>query len=385
MLFAAGFIVFQQIRERQYKVELFNTRLQDFNRMLYVDELENGQIQDSTLQAYVNRRSFKGMRVTLIKPDGRVVFDSKRKDYAKFTNHKSRPEVRQALSTGLGYSVDRNSTTTSGSYFYSATYIPKIHLVVRSAIPYDNDVVRQLTADSHFLWFALFAVILLTWVLYRFIHRLGQNISGVFSAGSLREKNEELSRRNRELQEENRKLRLREDDTQDLEALKKALRYKGGSDTEQLISGDVTAMNDSRWIRTFTINLGKEDGVKTGSVVVNGDGLVGTVKSAGRGWAKVSTILDSSRGISFCLEDSRKTMGILHVSTDGELEGYMLDESAKVRAGDTLVTSGMGVYPERITVGKVKKVTNDEEEKLKRITVETAVQFDGLRKVAVLL
>lgn len=144
-------------------------------------------------------------------------------------------------------------------------------------------------------------------------------------------------------------------------------------------------MNDSRWIRTFTINLGKEDGVKTGSVVVNGDGLVGTVKSVGRGWAKVSTILDSSRGISFCLEDSRKTMGILHVSTDGELEGYMLDESAKVRAGDTLVTSGMGVYPERITVGKVKKVTNDEEEKLKRITVETAVQFDGLRKVAVLL
>ncbi|HAT83181.1 MAG TPA: hypothetical protein DCS59_07080 [Eubacterium sp.] len=217
------------------------------------------------------------------------------------------------------------------------------------------------------------------------VARLGQNISGVFSAGSLREKNEELSRRNRELQEENRKLRLREDDTQDLEALKKALRYKGGSDTERLISGDVTAMNDSRWIRTFTINLGKEDGVKTGSVVVNGDGLVGTVKSAGRGWAKVSTILDSSRGISFCLEDSRKTMGILHVSTDGELEGYMLDESAKVRAGDTLVTSGMGVYPERITVGKVKKVTNDEEEKLKRITVETAVQFDGLRKVAVLL
>ena len=217
------------------------------------------------------------------------------------------------------------------------------------------------------------------------VARLGQNISGVFSAGSLREKNEELSRRNRELQEENRKLRLREDDTQDLEALKKALRYKGGSDTEQLISGDVTAMNDSRWIRTFTINLGKEDGVKTGSVVVNGDGLVGTVKPAGRGWAKVSTILDSSRGISFCLEDSRKTMGILHVSTDGELEGYMLDESAKVRAGDTLVTSGMGVYPERITVGKVKKVTNDEEEKLKRITVETAVQFDGLRKVAVLL
>ena len=177
LIFAAGFIIFQQIRERQYKVELFNTRLQDFNRMLFLDMLEKGTWQDSTLQAYIDRRNIKGIRVTLIRPDGRVIFDNRKKDCLKFANHKGRPEVRRALSTGQGFAVERNSTTTKVDYFYSATYFKSRHIIVRSAMPYDNDLVRQLTADSHFLWFAFLAVVLLTWVLYRFAKRVDHNES----------------------------------------------------------------------------------------------------------------------------------------------------------------------------------------------------------------
>ena len=192
LIFAAGFIIFQQIRERQYKVELFNTRLQDFNRMLFLDMLEKGTWQDSTLQAYIDRRNIKGIRVTLIRPDGRVIFDNKKKDYLKFANHKGRPEVRRALSTGQGFAVERNSTTTKVDYFYSATYFKSRHIIVRSAMPYDNDLVRQLTADSHFLWFAFLAVVLLTWVLYRFTHRLGQNISNLRSFAKRVDHNESV-------------------------------------------------------------------------------------------------------------------------------------------------------------------------------------------------
>ncbi|MFW5494206.1 MAG: histidine kinase, partial [Prevotella sp.] len=192
LIFAAGFFIFQQIRERQYKVELFNTRLQDFNRMLFLDMLEKGTWQDSTLQAYIDRRNFKGIRVTLIRPDGRVIFDNKKKDYLKFANHKGRPEVRRALSTGQGFAVERNSTTTKVDYFYSATYFRSRHLIVRSAMPYDNDLVRQLSADSHFLWFALLAIVILTWVLYRFTHRLGQNISNLRSFAKRVDHNESV-------------------------------------------------------------------------------------------------------------------------------------------------------------------------------------------------
>ncbi|MCI7597531.1 MAG: ATP-binding protein [Prevotella sp.] len=179
LLFTAGFIVFQQMRERQYKVELFNTRLQDFNRLLYVDLLKDSVVSDSQLQAYVKQRGAKGLRLTLIRPNGQVVFDNIRKDYANFSNHANRPEVRQALTKGQGYTVDRSSKTLKGYYFYSATYLKKPNVVVRSAMPYDNNLVRTLSADSHFLWFALLAIAILTWVLYRFTHRLGQNITNL--------------------------------------------------------------------------------------------------------------------------------------------------------------------------------------------------------------
>ncbi|MGI6223279.1 MAG: sensor histidine kinase [Prevotella sp.] len=179
LVFAAGFIIFQQIRERQYKVEMFNTRLQDFNRLLYMDQLENHPFNDALLDAYIKKRSVKGLRFTIIRPDGKVVYDNVKKDYAHIGNHANRPEVKQALAEGQGYSVERSSKTLKGYYFYSALYLKKTNLVLRSAMPYDNNLVRTLSADSHFLWFAFLAILILTWVLYRFTHRLGQNITNL--------------------------------------------------------------------------------------------------------------------------------------------------------------------------------------------------------------
>lgn len=48
-------------------------------------------------------------------------------------NHRTRPEVVEALRTGTGSAVDRNSTTLRQAYFYSATYFPKEKIIIRSA------------------------------------------------------------------------------------------------------------------------------------------------------------------------------------------------------------------------------------------------------------
>lgn len=58
-----------------------------------------------------------------------------------------------------------------------ASYFPKSQLVVRTALPYNDDLAKSLQADQHYIWFALVAVIILTLVLYRFTSRLGSNIS----------------------------------------------------------------------------------------------------------------------------------------------------------------------------------------------------------------
>lgn len=176
LIFAVAFIVFQQRREKEYKIETLNLRLQDYNQRLHEVIALRG-FSEKTLSNYVIGHDLPSLRVTVITRSGRVIFDNQRKDYRNFGNHASRKEVEDAIAHGSGYDIDRSSTTLKGDFFYSATYFPAESLVVRSALPYDSDLARSLQADQHYLWFSLVAIVILTLVLYRFTNRLGTNIS----------------------------------------------------------------------------------------------------------------------------------------------------------------------------------------------------------------
>jgi len=177
LLFAIAFIVFQQYRERQYKIETLTLRLQDCNNQLH-DALLFNHDKDMTkfLDDYLRKGTFVNLRVTIIRKDGKVLFDTS-KDYRTMTDHSNRPEVEQALKSGMGFSVDRNSHTLKKDYFYCATYYPQNNIIIRSALPYDVDLAKNLKSDQHYIWFALVVIILLTLVLYHFTHRIGTNIT----------------------------------------------------------------------------------------------------------------------------------------------------------------------------------------------------------------
>ena len=177
LLFAVAFIVFQQNREKQYKVETLNLRLQDYNDRMNVSLKYLGSKSEKTLNEYVKKNYEKNIRVTLIDKNGRVFYDNLRKDYDHITNHSNRTEFIQALTTGEGSTVDRKSNTLKVDYFYSATYFPKEGYVIRTALPYDDDLSKSLEADQHYIWFAVIAIILLTIFLFRFTNSLGQNIN----------------------------------------------------------------------------------------------------------------------------------------------------------------------------------------------------------------
>ena len=177
LLFAIAFIVFQQHRERQYKIETLTLRLQDCNNQLHDALLFNrDQAMGQFLNNYLRKGSFINLRVTIISKKGKVLFDTS-KDYRTMSDHSHRPEVEQALKEGMGFSVDRNSHTLKKDYFYCATYYPQNNIIIRSALPYDVDLAKNLKSDQHYIWFALIVIVLLTLVLYNFTHRIGTNIT----------------------------------------------------------------------------------------------------------------------------------------------------------------------------------------------------------------
>ena len=176
LVFAVAFIVFQQTREKQYKVDTLNLKLQNYNSRMEEYLRLFPDYSEKALDAYVKSHNMPHLRVTLITPDGKVKYDSNLKKYTNVTNHASRPEVAAAIRKGVGSTVERNSKTLSGDFFYSATYFANDSLIIRTALPYTSDLSKSLQADQHYIWFAVGTIMLLTIILYRFTRRLDDNI-----------------------------------------------------------------------------------------------------------------------------------------------------------------------------------------------------------------
>lgn len=192
LVFAASFITFQWSREKQYKEDILEERLQGFNVRLHDALLLSDGSDMSWISAYVARQGMHSLRVTIIDRRGQVLFDNVTRDNRAMGNHANRPEVVAARQTGRGSEVDRNSRTLGHEYFYSATCFAADSLVVRSALPYDNDLLDILRIDQHFVWFALVAIAVLTLVLYRFLGRLGTNVTNLKTFASRAEHSESI-------------------------------------------------------------------------------------------------------------------------------------------------------------------------------------------------
>jgi rod shape-determining protein MreC len=215
---------------------------------------------------------------------------------------------------------------------------------------------------------------------------LNEQFAAFWFASELARENEQLSARIEELERELNELRLSGADLADLEKLSEALNYADIGDDYRLVTADVIGLDKSNGFNIFTINVGSEAGVSSDSVVIDGNGLIGRVMTAGVGAAKVISIIDETNKVGFQVFRNLEWLGMLCGDGNGKLTGYMLDETAAVREGDRLVTSAIGgFYPQGLTIGKVTSVEWNHDSPLKTVHVEPAAYFKSIRKVTVLL
>lgn len=133
------------------------------------------------------------LRVTIITPEGKVIFDSTDKALDEFQNHSSRKEVQDALMYGSGYAISRYSESLDGEeFFYSAKYFPKHRIILRSALPYNVSLTEHLEADMGYVWFTVFICIVLVIIFYRFTYKLGKSITNLQQFALKADKNEPI-------------------------------------------------------------------------------------------------------------------------------------------------------------------------------------------------
>ena len=154
----------------------------------------------------------------------------------------------------------------------------------------------------------------------------------------------------------------------------------------RFLPAEVVALRPDPKFDTLLISRGSRDGVRPDSVVVTRNGLVGRVFEVTPGAASVLLLTDPNSGVGGRVQRAAsRAVGVCKGDGSRQLSMAYLSSDADIRAGDLLLTSGLGgVFPPRLPIGVVTAVTLDEGSGLKTAWVRPRVDFDRLEEVYVL-
>lgn len=196
LTFVSCVVVFQYNREKSFKIELLNTRLQSINIRL-AEYLDDKVTSDSVFDRFVAELSDERFmpdsevpRITVIDIKGKVIYDSSHRIITQ--NHLDRNEVKKAIKNGSGYTIARHSETIDEKYFYSATYVEDLGLIIRSSLPYDINLIKVLQVDSRYLWLTLILTLILVFIFNRYTNKIGKTITELHNFALKAERNEDV-------------------------------------------------------------------------------------------------------------------------------------------------------------------------------------------------
>lgn len=210
----------------------------------------------------------------------------------------------------------------------------------------------------------------------------------VDSVSTLGDNRDELARLRRENQELTRRLR-----TSDLARNRAAeldrLLGLAGAGRYRVVPAQVIAVGSAQTFSwTVTIDAGRRDGVRPDMTVLNGDGLVGRVKTAGPTTATVLLAVDPDSSVGVRVAESMEVGFTTGQGIGDPLDLRLLDGQSAVGPGDRLVTFGSQAgtpYVPGVPVGEVRSVQGTPGSQTRTATVLPYVDFSALDLVAVVV
>ena len=145
---------------------------------------------------------------------------------------------------------------------------------------------------------------------------------------------------------------------------------------------EIMAVDANPYEHNLVIDIGSRDGVYDGQAIVDADGVVGQVIKTGLMTAQAVLISDTDHALP--VEVNRNGLRTIAVGT-GEIDRLdlpFLPNNADIRAGDLLVTSGLGgAFPAGYPVAIVDTVTRIPQEPFADVNAKPSAALDQVREV----
>ena len=175
-----------------------------------------------------------------------------------------------------------------------------------------------------------------------------------------------------ELRQENRRLRG-------------LLDFRRTMGTRSVAAPIIAVGGDPALVRTVRVGQGTSAGIGPGQAVVTPAGVVGSVVSAGPGWADVMLLADPNSAIAVQVSRSRARATVRGTGDLGQARLANALRTDDIAEGDLLVTAGTGgIFPKGLPVGRVTKVTRKKYGMFQAALVVPAVDLSKVEEVLVL-
>ena len=194
-----------------------------------------------------------------------------------------------------------------------------------------------------------------------------QRVSATVTDGENKKSYSELEAENEQLKKEVASLRTQLADYKDVKdenaRLWKYYGLKKENSGYDFVPASVIRRDPGDMFYSFTIDRGTGEGISVNDPVVTENGLVGYISEVSTNSCKVTTIL--SPDLSAGAKDVKsKDTGVITGDADYSDQNLVtmkkLAENNKIKEGDQISKTGIGgMYPENISVGKVKEVKYD--------------------------
>ena len=198
-----------------------------------------------------------------------------------------------------------------------------------------------------------------------------------------------LSDENRALQEENESLvaeisRLRDVD-KELQQLQELVNVRGNRPGERFLAANVFAREPNNQQDLVAIDRGSADGLQEKMMVLTRQGsLVGSISRVLEHTAWVTLITDQTSAVGALIQESR-VQGVVVGAADGTLTMEFVEETADVKEGDLVTTSGVGGrHPPGELIGQVVEAERAAQQLFQQVRVQPLADLSRLESVLVL-